>query len=385
MIQNSGRSVPTGGGEAAEVMVSSSSGGRAVRLSVFSVIAGAAAMASVLTGCADQPAERSAPPRYSRATPAAAQRTPADSGLPVYPALRPPGRPKFIVAAATPVAVFDPPRAKDATSYIPAQAVVLDAETGRVLHTITAPRGIFSSWSTVAAAPDDRTFVIAGTTGPGAGFAFYTVRLDDQGRPGATRKVAAPMPEAGPNSPDGGLVCALSPDGRRLAYTSMASGGVSVVDVVTGRGRTWNGRGRRVDGLGWAKDGRRLWLWTGDILNVLDTALSGTELTQVVRRVATVPEAFDGVVTPDDQAVIFFNGSRIERRSLRGGHARTLARLSSSAGGLGGLTLDGSGRFALYTQSGRVHRVDLKTGLTTSFHASTGHQQGKGDAPGVAW
>ena len=366
-------------------MTSSNSGGGAARFSVFSAIAVAAAVASVLTGCSDRPAEPAIPPGHSGTTPVAAQNTPAERKLPVYPALRPSGTPKFIVAATAPVAVFDPPSAKDATSFIPAHAVVLDARTGRVLHTITAPRGIFSSWPVVAAAPDDRTFVIGGTTGPGAGFAFYTVRLDDQGRPGTARKVAAPMPEAGPSSPDGGLVCALSPDGRRLAYTSMASGGITVMDIVTGLGRTWTDRGSHVDGLEWSKDGRRLWLWTGETLKVLDTTLPGTELTQVVRPVATAPKAFDGVVTPDDQAMIVFNGSRIERRPLQGGAARTLARLGNSADGLGGLTLDGSGRFALYIQGWRIHRVDLTTGRTVSFPVPTGQRQGKGDALGIAW
>jgi hypothetical protein len=355
-------------------MTSLTSGGRAVRLLALSVIA----VASVLTGCSDHPAEPAIPPRHSAAAP-------AERKLPVYPALRPAGTPKFIVAATAPVAVFDPPSAKDATSFIPAHAVVLDAETGRVLHTIRAPRGVFSSWPAVAAAPDDRTFVIGGTTGPGAGFAFYTVRLDEQGRPGTARKVAAPMPEAGPSSPDGGLVCALSPDGRRLAYTSMASGGITVIDIVTGLGRTWTDRGSDVDGLEWSKDGRRLWLWTGETLKVADTTLPGTELTQRARPVATASGTFDGVVTPDDQAMIVFNGSRIERRPLQGGAARTLARLGNSADGLGGLTLNGSGRFALYTQGWRIHRVDLTTGRTVSFRVPAGQRQGKGDAPGVAW
>jgi hypothetical protein len=140
-----------------------------------------------------------------------------------------------------------------------------------------------------------------------------------------------------------------------------------------------------VDGLEWSKDGRRLWLWTGETLKVLDTTLPGTELTQVVRPVATAPKAFDGVVTPDDQAMIVFNGSRIERRPLQGGAARTLARLGNSADGLGGLTLDGSGRFALYIQGWRIHRVDLTTGRTVSFPVPTGQRQGKGDALGIAW
>ncbi|MCO6005197.1 hypothetical protein NE236_09390 [Actinoallomurus purpureus] len=303
----------------------------------------------------------------------------------MYPGLRPSGTPKFIVAAAGPVAVFDPPSAKEPTSYTPAHAVVLDAESGRVLHTITAPPGIFSSWSAVAAAPDDRTFVIGGTTGPGAGFAFYTVHLDDQGRPGTARKVLAPLPTADRNSPDGELTFALSPDGRRLAYTSTASGGVTVVDIVTGMGRTWADPGSWVHGLGWAKDGRRLWLRMAETLKVLDTTRPGAPLAQAARPVTTLPNAFDGVVTPDDQAVIVFNGSRIERRPLSGGAARTLARLDSSADGLGGLTLDGSGRFALYTQGWRIHRVDLSTGRTASFPVPTGKRQGKGDAPGVAW
>lgn len=363
-------------------MTSSKSGGRALRLSVSSVIA----VASVLTGCSDRPAEQAVPPTQSgSATPVAAHDTPAEQAFAVYPALRPSGPPKFIVAATAPVAVFDPPSAKEATSFIPAHAVVLDAETGRALHTITAPPGIFSSWSAVAAAPDDRTFVIGGTTGPGAGFAFYTVRLDDQGRPGTARKVPAPLPTVGPNSSDGGLECALSPDGRRLAYTSMASGGVTVVDIVTGLRRTWADSSARVDGLEWAKDGRRLWVWTAETLRVLDTTLRGTELAQAARPVTTFSGMFDGVVTPDDQAVIGFNGPRIERRPLHGGAARTLARLGKAADGLGGLTLDGTGRLALYNQGWRIHRVDLTTGRTASFPVPTGQRQGKGDAPGVAW
>ncbi|WP_433172739.1 hypothetical protein [Actinoallomurus sp. CA-150999] len=356
--------------------------GRAVRLSVSSVIVAA----FVLTGCSGGHAERAVPPvRSGEATAVAAQKPLAAPRLSVDPALRPSGTPKFIVAAAAPEAVFDPPSAKDATSYIPAHAVVLDAETGRVLHTIKTPPEIFSSWSVVAAAPDDRTFVIAGTTGPGAGFAFYTVRLDDQGRPGAASKVRAPMPAGGPHSPDGGLMCALSPDGRRLAYTSMATGGVVVVDIVTGVGHTWTGHGALVTGLSWAKDGRHLWLWTGATLKTLDATGSDTELAPAVRPVANLPDAYDGVVTPDDRAVLVFTGSRLERRPLDGGAAQTLAHLRSSADGLGGLTLDGSGRFALYTQGWRIHRVDLTTGRTSSFRVPVGKRQGKGDAPGVAW
>ncbi|GAB3969531.1 hypothetical protein GCM10029978_041010 [Actinoallomurus acanthiterrae] len=305
--------------------------------------------------------------------------------LSVYPALRPAGTPKFIVAAAGPEAVFDPPSAKEATSWIPEHAVVLDAETGRMLHTIESPPGIFSSWSVVAAAPDDRTFVIGGTTGPGAGFAFYTVRLDDQGRPGTARKVLAPMPTAGPNSADGGLVCALSPDGRRLAYTSMATGGVVVVDIVTGVVRNWGDRGKQVTGLSWAKDGRHLWLWTGNTLKTLDATQPDGQLASAVRPVTNLPDTFGGVVTPDDRAVIVLTGSSIERRPLDAGSARTLAHLRNSADGLGDLALDGSGRFALYTQGWRIYRVDLTTGRTTSFPVPTGKRQGKGDAPGVAW
>ncbi|GAA4627730.1 hypothetical protein GCM10023196_041140 [Actinoallomurus vinaceus] len=342
--------------------------------------------ALALTGCSGGHTKRAVPPaRSEAATPVATQRPLPIPRLSVYPALRPPGTPKFIVAATAPVAVFDPPSAKDATSYIPAHAVVLDAETGRVLHTITTPPGVFSSWSVVAAAPDDRTFVIGGTTGPGAGFTFYTVRLDDQGRPGTARKVLAPMPAAGPHSPDGELVGALSPDGRRLAFTSMATGGLVVVDIVTHVGHTWAGHGTHITDLSWAKDGRSLWLWTGQTLKTLDTTRPDTELAPALRPVANLPDAFDAVVTPDDRAVIVFTGSRIERRSLDGGPAQTLARLRSAADGLGGLTLDGSGRFALYTQGWRIHRVDLATGRTASFAVPAGKRQGKGDAPGAAW
>jgi hypothetical protein len=91
------------------------------------------------------------------------------------------------------------------------------------------------------------------------------------------------------------------------------------------------------------------------------------------------------VVTPDGQAVIGFDGARLVRRPLHGGTARTIARLKSADDGLGGLTLDGAGRLALYTQGWRIYRVDLATGRTASFPVPTGKRQGKGDAPGVAW
>jgi hypothetical protein len=53
-------------------MTSSNSGGGAARLSVSSVIAIAAAAASVLTGCGDRPAEQATPPtRSGSATPVA--------------------------------------------------------------------------------------------------------------------------------------------------------------------------------------------------------------------------------------------------------------------------------------------------------------------------
>lgn len=340
------------------------------------LLTSAVAATVALAGCGDHPAVPAVPPRASVSATGAA--------MSVYPALRSSGPPRFIVAATGPVAVYDPPTAKNPTSYTPSRAVVLDAETGRVLHTIASPAGIFSSWPAVAAAPDDRTFVIGGLTAPGGGFAFYTVRLDSQGRPGPSRRIATPLPAAGP---DGGLVCALSPDGRRLAYSSMATGGVTVVDIVTSARRVWTGLGGRpVHGLQWAADGRRLWvsmIGPGSTLRVLDTTLPASDLARTVR--AGAPTIGDGaVVTPDEHTVVYFDGSHLVRRPFNGGSAQTLARIQRG-GGAGGLTIDGSGRHALYAENWRIHRVDLATGRTASFPVPTGQRQGKGDNPGIAW
>jgi hypothetical protein len=53
---------------------------------------------------------------------------------------------------------------KSKITYTAVQPVVLDATTGRLLHTIPLPHGLWSSWQLAAAAPDNRTFVLSAVT-----------------------------------------------------------------------------------------------------------------------------------------------------------------------------------------------------------------------------
>ncbi|WP_345429260.1 hypothetical protein [Actinoallomurus vinaceus] len=136
------------------------------------------------------------------------------------------------MTAGDSIAHFARPTDKDA-SYTPVRPVVQDAVTGKVLYTIPLPRGVWSSWGQVAAAPDNRTFVIAGLSLPAGGeFSYFRVHLSEDRRPDTRLIPGLTVPESAEST-----TVTLSPDGRRLAYR--LSTGVGVADIATGQRRTW--------------------------------------------------------------------------------------------------------------------------------------------------
>jgi hypothetical protein len=139
------------------------------------------------------------------------------------------GAPRFVVTTRAPFARAVP-GSKDHTQ-IPVRPAVHDAATGGFLAEIPLPPGVPSAWQHLATAPDNRTFALAGWTGPDTPLRLFLVTLDDDGRPGEPTPV--PGPDEGLRAPL--LDLALSRDGTRLAYAVPTRGGtrVSIVDAAS--------------------------------------------------------------------------------------------------------------------------------------------------------
>ena len=183
---------------------------------------------------------------------------------------------------------------------------VTDWETGKQLARVRPPtRG--AAFVGVAAAGDDRTFVLEADGRDSKPTAFYELRLRPDGRPlsltrlgvpaatmAAARTAASPNPLIDPvltaGVPGKGLnnSFAISPDGRKLAV-AVAVGGRAAVDVVslaTGTVREWSAVGGNLQApdmqLGWAGNHYVAFTWwvkgkVGPDLRLLDTS-SGSNL-----------------------------------------------------------------------------------------------------------
>lgn len=130
-------------------------------------------------------------------------------------------------------------------------AVVGDTFSGKVLATVPAPAG--SRFLTVAAAGDDRTFIVgaSGISGGLAAARWYLIRLTPGAAPFATLRE---LPVPGLPYFNGSV--ALSPDGTQLAVSSAGPESARVYSTVTGALlHTWP---TRADLLSWTSDGRQL-------------------------------------------------------------------------------------------------------------------------------
>ncbi|MEZ0075902.1 hypothetical protein [Planotetraspora sp. GP83] len=300
------------------------------------------------------------------------------------------GPPRFFVTARHPLFYF-PQGSKTAIST-PVRPAVHDAKTGAFVADIPLPPGVLSSWQLVAAAPDNRTFVLSGWTGPDSPIRFFRVSLAENGQPGDPMLI----PGFESDKSDPGSAVALSPDGSRLAYASVVIGGeakVSVVDVATGQRRDWITRTpSTVSGLAWAPDGRRLamvvWGWG---VGVLDLGWQGSDLLAGARLVRPAQDSrllHSVAYTPDGSALIYSASHDIERVPVDGGEEpRVLARLTLPPASSGTLpfSVDGTGRYLLYVNRWRSFRVDLVDGSTTSVPIKVGEHSGEGDSPQAAW
>ncbi|MER5647604.1 hypothetical protein [Streptosporangium sp. NPDC002524] len=303
------------------------------------------------------------------------------------------GPPRFFVSARTPLARF-PGRSKTAV-LTPVPPAVHDAETGAFVANVPLPPGIESSWHLVDAAPDNRTFAIAGWTESATPrIRFFLIRLGEDGRPG--KPVA--VPQTDPDDLTLVYDLALSADGTRLAYATPLIGGgakISVLDVATGRRLDWKTLTHLgVSGLSWAPDGRSLaYVLRNRSIALLDLTRLGVDPDDTVSRIVKnttgdLPFALESVAhTADGGALIYSSGHTVERVPLAGGPAQVLARpeLPPDASLTLRFSVDGTGEHLLYVHRWRAYRAGLADGAITSVPITVDEHPGKGGSVRAAW
>jgi hypothetical protein len=179
---------------------------------------------------------------------------------------------RWFAAGPPPAADASPAAAPYVVTISGGREVVTDALTGAVAGTAGPPSGSFAG---VAAAGDDHTFVLAARGG--ASVSFYEQRLGPAGRPGSPVLVFTLPASSVP-------AFALSPDASLLAFAM--PGGIAVVSLATGAGRSWTASGGEVVGLSWAGDRALALTWApvsaGQIrsltVRLLATTAPGTSL-----------------------------------------------------------------------------------------------------------
>lgn len=161
-------------------------------------------------------------------------------------------------------------------------ASVLDMVTGKVLGRV-APPVAGSSFEWVAAASDDRTFVLADQS-QAVVLRFYVLHLAANGKPGRLTQLDVP-----PLHGSQVYGMALTADASKLAVAwqddpiGPVSGHISVTILATGATRTWTAAHGGADSLSWAGDRTVAFDWedTGSQarsgLRLLDTAAAGTD------------------------------------------------------------------------------------------------------------
>jgi hypothetical protein len=230
--------------------------------------------------------------------------------------------------------------------------------TGRLLATVTPPAHFGFTW--IAAAADDRRFVLAAVGGSGrhAVTAFYLLRLAADGRPAALTRLSYTVPAGSAGYYANSI--ALSPDASWLAVAvgpasgggsgSSVSGSSRITEVLVATGaavRSWTAPGQlALSELCWVRNGE-ISFNTYDQrplpdhppiqqLRLLNTARPGSDLLSasvVVRFWAPGSTYGEALVTPDGREII----------------AWTYLRRSDPSGG-GGFDLEGSlGEYSVQT------------------------------------
>jgi hypothetical protein len=258
------------------------------------------------------------------------------------------------------------------------QGYVLSAASGRVVARILPPvRGFLID--AIAVSSGERAFYLAGQVPAGrprVRIEFFKFALGAHGQPGRPQRLGAPVTEQVAKTVHGPLVVplAISPDGSELAYawpdqllaayTPHSPATITIVDLVTGRRRTWS-----------------LWPSAGTGVSSLSFA-EGNRLSFVATIGKAVVSARTVVPAPGSQLDVFMTlnvtapGSNLAADSRLVTYA-TLPYPSSITIGPGNGLISRDGRTAylqLFAANGtnRLARISVLTGKVTKILARFG-------------
>jgi hypothetical protein len=261
-------------------------------------------------------------------------------------------------------------------------AVVLNPVTGRVLGTVAAPDP-HSDFQWVAAAPDDRRFVLAEQP-EAAALRFYLLRLAANGKPGKLTRLDVPPLS---NAQIYGMT--LTADASELAVAwlhfpaSTMTGHISVTTLATGATHTWTSAHGNPTTVSWAGDRSLAFGWHDNTdqarsgVRLLDTASPGTDL--LASRLL-IPASFragrlsapDNPLVTQDGSTVFAtmaSGTRtaVVRFSVRTGKLQAvLTRPARSLSFCGVLWTDPRGQH-VFTQCGTA-QYSIGGGRRTRVH-----------------
>jgi len=205
-------------------------------------------------------------------------------------------------------------------------AAVWDAATGKNLGTIAAPTepsggGRYSTlFTSIAAAGDDRTFVLGATANTNSEKALpvwlFEIRLAAGGSPGPLRPLSLPRQQQGTVGHWYQSISsiALTADGAELAIATNRESGdqngpadIEVISLATGTTRTWTSTPQDISSLSWA--GNSTLAYACDGVCLLDTTAPGHELSQSRLLIpwSTTYHGLQGLqwprITPDGSAI----------------------------------------------------------------------------------
>jgi hypothetical protein len=249
------------------------------------------------------------------------------------------------------------------------EAVIRDSATGRITGTVKIVTNAFPASVTVAAAPDDRSFIFGteelGPQGTGGTryqeYRFLRLPISADGKPGhLTELPAYPVPmnafvTGGALSPDGTLL-AMSFTygvGNQNGHAASVVAAVEVINLVTGKVRTWtaapqHGHYYEPGAPSWA-DGDRMiaftWQHSQSLTNdnmtmegvrLLDTDAPGDNLANspmIVSRKSVSGTIQSALITPDGRDVLMATFRNVPSGGNRGTVIAQIAEMPAAGSG----------------------------------------------------